>query len=79
MHLIRVDHCLFFINREDTFCQIKISPKESKIKKKDGLITLKCIPVSMKIVHLSMVVALAIHSVPLTTPSHFKEESSRST
>ena len=86
MHPVRVDHCLFFINRDDTSRQIKIRPRESKIKRNDGLITLKYIPVSMKIVFLwvslartPMVVALALHPVPLTTPSYFIEESYRST
>ena len=49
MHLVRVGHCLFFINRKNTFLQIIIKAGEAKIKK-DGLITLKYIPVSMKIV-----------------------------
>ena len=43
MHLVSVDHCLFFI-------QIMIRTRELKIKQKDGLITLKYIPASMKIV-----------------------------
>ena len=56
MHLVRIDHCLFFMNRDNTFLQIMIRAREAKIKKKiDGLITLntlilKCMPVSMKIV-----------------------------
>ena len=74
------------MNRDDTSRQIKIRPRESKIKKNDGLITLKYIPVSMKIVFLwvslartPMVVASALHPVPLITPSYFIEESYRST
>ena len=49
MQLVRVDHCLFFIERDNTFLQIMIRAREAKIKKNDGLITPKCMPVSMKI------------------------------
>ena len=51
MHSVRVDH-FFFIDRDDTFSQIKIIARESMFKKNDGSITLECIPVSMKIVFL---------------------------
>ena len=50
MQLVRVDPCLFFNKRDNTFLQIMIRAREAKIKKNTGLITLKCIPVSMKIV-----------------------------
>ena len=50
MQLVRVDHCLFFIKRYNTFLQIMIRARKAKIEKNDGLITLKCISVSMKIV-----------------------------
>ena len=58
MHLVGVDHCLFFINRKNTFLQIMITTREAKIKQKDGLITLKYIPVSMKIVFLWVLIIL---------------------
>ena len=58
MHLIRVDHCLFFINRNNTFLQMMIRAREAKIKEKNGLITLKYIPVSMKIVFLWVLISL---------------------
>ena len=94
MHLVSVDQCLFFINRKNTFLQIMIRTREAKIKQEDGLITLKYMPASMKIIvffmgvnklgphthpWLESVVAFSLHSVYLTTPSHFIEESSRST
>ena len=55
MHLVRVDHCLFLINRDNTFLQIMIRAREAFLKKNHGLITLnililKCILVSMNIV-----------------------------
>ena len=66
MHPVRVDHCLFFKNRDDTFRQKNITPGESEFKKNDGLITLKCIPVSMKIVFLMVSLARApIHGCSL--------------
>ena len=34
MHLVRVDHCSFFINRKNTFLQIKIRAREANIKEK---------------------------------------------
>ena len=58
MHLVRVDHFLFFINRKNTFLQIMIRAREAKTKQKDGLITLKYIPVSMKIVFLWVLISL---------------------
>ena len=33
MHLVRVGHCLFFINRDNTSRHIKITARESKNKK----------------------------------------------
>ena len=63
MHLVRVDHCLFFINRKNTFLQIMIRAREAKIKEKDDLITLKYIPVSMKIVFLWVLISLVCISI----------------
>ena len=50
MQLVRVDHSFVFIKKYDMFFQIMITARKAKIKKKYGLITLKCIPVSMEIV-----------------------------
>ena len=43
-------HCLFLLNRKNAFLQIMIRAGDAEIKQKDSLITLKYIPVSMKIV-----------------------------
>ena len=62
MQLVRIDHCLFFKNRDrdDTFRHIKIRARESKISTNDGLITLKCFLVSLKIVVFSLGTSLRL-------------------
>ena len=85
MHLVRINHCLFFINQNIAFLQIIIIARGAKNKiKKDGLITLKYIKVYMKIVFLWVLSWSAYPSlvrqycsfrtslsISLTTPSHF--------